>query len=182
MHVVVFLCLVSVAYAEYMDEPVKPGKGSPLPSSYPERPEQYVANDASPYGIPPQADAAGESSEDDDDEFDGSPLSDAAKLKAAPKPAQPRPPPKPEPKVSNTGVRVSKTNQGLKQNQIGIVRGGNTRNVVNAPNTVNIDLRNLQKTNQNTQQGNAQVAPQNDVIGINVDGADLFDLLGGLGK
>ncbi|RCN48077.1 hypothetical protein ANCCAN_05903 [Ancylostoma caninum] len=163
MQTLLLLCFVSVASAEYVDEPIRPGKGAHLPKSYPERPQQYVANDAR---SPPQSDSASESSEEDDEEFDDSPLSDAAKPKAAPKPVatQPRPAPKPEPRpaVSNTGVRVSKTNQGLKQNQIDIVRGGNTRNVVNAPNTVNIDLRYLQKTNQNNEQGSAQVAPQND--------------------
>ncbi|EPB75255.1 hypothetical protein ANCCEY_05654 [Ancylostoma ceylanicum] len=73
-----------------------------------------------------------------------------------------RPPPRPAPVVRNTGVRVGNTNQGLKQNQIGIVRGGDTRNVVNAPNTINIDLRSLQKTNQNTGQASVQGAPQSD--------------------
>ncbi|KAL6737010.1 hypothetical protein Aduo_010689 [Ancylostoma duodenale] len=110
MQTPLFLCLVVVAFAEYVDEPVRPGKGSPLPKSYPERPQQYVANDASSYGGQPQADAAGESSDEDDEEFDGllfrtylllendSPLSDAPKPKAAPKPVAgpPRPAPKPE--------------------------------------------------------------------------------------
>ncbi|KAL6737008.1 hypothetical protein Aduo_010687 [Ancylostoma duodenale] len=73
--------------------------------------------------------------------------------------------PRPAPVVRNTGVRVRTTNQGLKQNQIGIVRGGNTRNVVNAPNTVNIDLRSTQKTNQNTGQASVQAPPQSDVPG-----------------
>ncbi|EYB98336.1 hypothetical protein Y032_0132g1725 [Ancylostoma ceylanicum] len=161
MRAVVFLLMFTVIIAEYVDEPVKPGKGAAIRKSYPERPQQYVPNGGGLNGKSSKGDATGIA-----EKYTGAgtaPLGDAPRpakpLRPAPKPV---PKPRPAPTVRNTDVRVKKTNQELKQNQIGLLQGGNTENVVNKPNTVNIGLSSAQEVNQNTEQGNAKAAPQSD--------------------
>ncbi|KAL6737009.1 hypothetical protein Aduo_010688 [Ancylostoma duodenale] len=161
MRVFVVLLMGGVIIAEYVDEPVKPGKGPPTRKSYPERPQQYVPNGRGVYVKPSNDDATGAMKKCDSS---GSiPLGDAPRPGKSPRPApKPAPKPRPAPVVRNTDVRVKKTNQNLKQNQIGLLQGGNTENVANKPNTVNIGLNSAQEVNQNTGKGNAKAASQSD--------------------